>query len=352
MIFTDPNNPAQVASRNAVDISLSEITSSKVTIKISTGPAPNRLTLKASFQAEPYNGSLTIRLSDILRSLRLLPFGGLPNTGRMDNWEMLDVVSISAEAADETAPEPWKRRAFEGGYDPSMHSALVNSYWWTWRDQVCRTFRDGKELLGALFTTATATVSVRIVATFTDGTAGENILVVTASPGGDVFAVIDVSYSRVEAMFQKEIASYKVYRSGSQYPQVYEVSSLRPRRTFVFRNSLGMFDTVYALGRISDGGNRDVKTFIRSDRSEIVSDNNSRERIHVNSGSIDTKGELALWTEMLLSSEQVWEYNAGTYRQIVIDDFEMKLPQGVSGSVTFEYHYSEQPYGGFAKSEL
>ena len=142
MIFVDPNNPAQVASRNAMDIFLSEITSSKVTINIVVDQAQ-----KASFQAEPYEGSLRIRLSDILRSLHLLPFGGLPNTARTENWEALKTVSVSAAAAGESAPTPWSRKVFDGGYDRTLHSALVGSYWWTWRDQRCRTFVTGKELL-------------------------------------------------------------------------------------------------------------------------------------------------------------------------------------------------------------
>lgn len=343
MIFIDPNNPAQVASRNAADISLSGITSSKVTINVSVGQA-----LKASFQAEPYGGDLTIRLSDILRSLGLFPFGGLPNTANTENWESLKTVSIAAAATGETSPSPWSRKAFEGGYDPSMHEALASSYWWTWRDQVCRTFRSGKELLGAMF--LSESVSIKIVATFADGTTGTKIKAVPGA-SGDVFAVFDVSHSNIAGLFQKEVVSYKVYRGDSVYPQVYEVSRLKPRRTFLFRNSLGLFDTVYALGRISDGESRDVKTFISSDRSENISENNSRERIYVNSGPIDTKGERTLWGE-LFQSEQVWEYESGRYRRIVIDNFDMKLPEGASGTATFEYHYSELPGGGYVKSEL
>lgn len=345
MQFVDNINPNPLASRNAEDITLSGITASKVNITVAVLNGSN-----FSFVAEPYQHMLKIRLSDILCSLSLQPFGGLPNTANTENWEAPKTVSIAAAATGESSPTPWSRKAFEGGYDQSLHSALMGSYWWTWRDQRCRTFVDGKELLGALF--LSQNVSIKVVATFTDGTTGTKTFTVPGASGSDNFVVFDVSYSRIAAQFSKTIVSYNVYRGNSQYPQVYEVSHLRPRRIFIFRNSLGLFDTVYAMGTITKGTERDVKTFIGEDRAENISDNDSRESISVNSGHIDSSGERTLWEEFV-HSKDVWEYASGTFKKIVVDEFDMKMPEYKSASMTFKYHYSLRPSGnGYEKVEL
>lgn len=344
MQFVDNINPNPVSSRNAADIVLSGInTASKVSITIS-----RNYSQFFTFTAEPYLGSVKIRLSDILRSIRPLAFLAPPAEDTMADAE---TVTISASAAGETSPTPWSRTVFHGGYDTALYAPLMSSYWWTWRDQKCRTFLEGKEYLGALFLSSTHVIYVE--AKFSDGTTDDAQLYAVSAVAGKVFAEIDVSASRIAGLFPtKQLVSYTVYRQGNQYGQAYEVSPLRPQRVFVFRNSLGLFDTVYATGRVNDGLNRDIKTFIGEDRRENISDNDSRERISVNSGRIDTRGERTLWNEFVRSTD-IWEYKAGTMRKIVLDNVDMKMAERLSASVSFEFHYSEEPAGnGFVKSAL
>ena len=345
MQFVDNINPNPVSSRNAADIVLSGInTASKVSITIS-----RNYSQLFTFTAEPYLGSVKIRLSDILRSLRLLAFQTPP--AEESAMEDAETVSITADAAGETEPTAWTRTVFHGGYDAALYTPLMNSYWWTWRDQKCRTFLEGKEYLGAIFSSGSHIIYVD--ATFSDGTTDNSQLYAVSALSRTVFIVIDVSASRIAALFPtKQLVSYTVYRQGNRYGQTYEVSPLRPQRVFVFRNSLGLFDTVYATGRVNDGLNRDIKTFIGEDRRENISDNDSRERISVNSGRIDTRGERTLWNEFVRSTD-IWEYKDGAMRKIVLDNVDMKMTERLSASFTFEYHYSEEPAGnGFVKSAL
>ena len=344
MQFVDNINPNPLASRNAKDIQLTGITASAVSITVKRAG-----TAVCTFAAEPYSGSLRIRLRDILNSV--LPFEFQVPPQDYGDTEV-GTVSLEASATGQAAPTPWSRTAFRSGYDSSFHSALMNSYWWTWRDQRCRTFPLGKEYIGALF--SSGTTQVKVLATFSDGTTSqENLCSVVVAADKKKFAVIDVSFGVIAELFPgKTIRSYKIQRGGSAYAQVYEVSRLPFRKAFIFRNSLGLFDTVYATGRISDGASRDVKTFISEDRSENIADNNSRERIYVNSGHVDTRGERTLWDEMVFSPD-VWEWTGGKFRKIIIDRFDYKLQQGISDSLSFEYHYSEAPSGrGFEKSEI
>ncbi len=344
MNFVDTVNPNPLASRNAADITLSGITAAKVDITVALQSSGS-----ISFAAEPYGGQLRIRLSDILRSFKVFAFQAPPVlSAGATAGATPRTVTITAAASGESSPEPWSRTVFEAGYKTTLHTALMTSYWWTWRDQVCRTFVDGKEYLGAL--ASNSREAVRIVATFQNGTTSSVSLYGFER---NSFGLIDVSYDKVSELFPgKTPISYKVYRGNSDYPQVYEVSQLKPRRTFVFRNSLGLFDTVYATGHISTGADRDVKTFIGEDREENISDNNSRERIYVNSGHIDTKGERMLWDEFVHSAD-AWEYEGGTFRKIVVDKFDSKLLEGASATLTFEYRYSAEPAGGgYAKEAI
>lgn len=343
MQFVDEINPNPLASRNAADIRLTGIDASIVSIKVKRGDS-----VVSTFLTEPRGHVLKIGVYDILNSILQYAFTQ-PPTAYGD--AAAEVISLEASAVSETSVT-WSRTAFRAGYDGAFHTALMNSYWWTWRDQKCRTFANGKEFLGALF--SSGQTQVKVTATFSDGTSSTAVLrTVTVGTSEKKFAVIDVSYNTIATLFPtKVVETYKVIRGNSAYAQEYKVSRLRPRRTFVFRNSLGLFDTVYATGVISDSATRDVKTFIGADRAENVSDNSSRERILVNSGHVDTRGQRALWDELVFSPD-VWEYDAGTLRKIVIDTFDYKLQQGVSDSLTFEYHYSVASAGrGYEKSAI
>lgn len=347
MNFVDNINPNPLASRNAEDITLQGITASRVDITVTL-----QSSVSFSFSAQPYSGQLKIRLKDILTSLKVLAFQAPPETeSGVAAVAAAKTVAIEASASGETSPTPWSRTVFEGGYNGAVHTALVSSYWWTWRDQRCRTFKTGKEYLGALVQSGQE--SIRVTARFSDNTTAQATFGSIDARAGARFGIIDVSYDRMAALFStKTVVSYSVYRGSSQYAQVYDVSSIKQRQTFVFRNSLGLFDTVYATGRISDGADRDVTTFIGEDRSESICDNSSREHIYVNSGRIDTRGERTLWDEFL-HSEDAWEYVSGTMRKIVVDNFDMKLQRGASASLTFEYHYSQEPSGnGYIKAAI
>lgn len=344
MQFVDNINPNPLASRNAADITLQAPNVSKVNILVTAGED------SFAFDVEPYSGVLKIRLADILNSI-LQPI--FLNPSHNSRTALIPEVSILATALPQrTDSATWSRLAFLAGYDKAFHDSLMGDYFWTWKDQVCRTFASGKEYLAAIFHDESTAIEVE--ATFSDGSIStETPITITASDEEYKIAIFDVSPQVIEEMFPGEtVVSYKIQKGGSVYRQAYEISRRKPTRTFIFRNSLGVFDTVYATGRISDGATFDVKKFIGEDRAENISNNNSREHIYVNSGYIETRGERALWNDLALAAD-AWEYSDGAFRKIVIDKFDMKLQRGLADSLTFEYHYSEAPTGtGYEKVEL
>lgn len=341
MQFNDNINPNPLASRNAADITLSAPNVSRVLITVTLGSET------FSFEAEPYSGVLKIRLADILKSILQPAF---PDPTHDNETALIPEVSIRAEATGAVSAT-WSRFAFPAGYDGAFHNQLMGDYFWTWRDQVCRTFAAGKEYLGAVF--HDETTPVKVVATFSDGTSSSRTIATVFADEEYRLMFIDVSVQAMESLFPgKTLISYKIQKGDSAYRQGYEVSRRKPTRTFIFRNSLGLFDTVYAMGHISDGADFDVKKFIGEDRTENISDNSTREHIYVNSGHIDTKGERILWNELAMATD-VWEYCDGSFKKIVIDKFDLKLLRSLSDSLTFEYHYSETPAGaGYEKEEL
>lgn len=344
MQFSDSVNIQNpISSKNAKDFNLTGVQSSSVQITVVCGSQ------SYSFHATPYQGKVPIRISEILRSLRPLAFAAIP-TG--DANAAVPAVTLSATGASDTAPTPWTKKVFHGGYEDSAYQHLVdNSYWWTWRRQISRTYKHGKEFIAALFMpgNSSTTFSVTARINFTDGSyTNKTLQSFSVSTGNPKFYIFDVSYDRIAELVStsgKEIASYDI-GGTSKLAQRYVVAESDPNvKVFLFRNSLGLFDTLYTEGKYVEGVSYGIKTFV-SGRTESESLNDSRESISVNSGYLESMEEKDLWADFFLSDERyIWD--GSNFRKIVVDDVQQDNILRKSSIASFSFHYATEPAGRY-----
>lgn len=342
MIFNDGVNTGNpISSKNAKDFNLTGVVSSSVLITVACGSQ------SYSFTATPFGGVVPIRISEILRSLRPLAFDAIPSG---DSNAAIQEVTLSASGDQDTDPTPWTKKVFHGGYSDSAYQHLMdNSYWWTWRRQISPTYKHGKELIAALFVSETGSTTFNVTAkiNFRDGTSQTKTLQsFSVNQGVPKFYLFDVSYARIAALVSssgKEIASYDI-GGTSKLAQRFVVHERDERaRVFLFRNSLGLFDTVYSAGDFSEGVDYEVQTFV-SGREESESSNHSRESISVNCGYLETIEEKDLWADFFLSDERyIWD---GTvFRRIVVSEVQQDNIYRKSSTASFKFRYSREPEG-------
>ncbi len=344
MLFNDGVNTGNpISSKNAKDFNLTGVESSSVLITVSCGSQ------SYSFNATPYDGIVPIRIGEILRSLRPLAFGSFPSS---DANAAVPEVTLTAEGEEDTDPTPWVKKVFHGGYADVAYQGLVNnSYWWTWRGQISRTYMHGKEFIAALFMAGSSSVSFSVTAkiNFTDGTSQtKTIQSFTIASGTPKFYLFDVSYTRIAALVSssgKQIASYDI-GGTSKYAHRYIVHDRDENvKVFVFRNGLGVFDTIYSSGEVSEGLDYDLQTVV-SGRVEAEISNNSRESISVKSGYLETAEEKGLWADFFLSDERyVWD--GAALRKIVLDEVSQDNIFRKSSTASFKFHYSKEPEGRY-----
>lgn len=344
MLFNDSVNTGNpISSKNAKDFNLTGVESSSVIISVTCGSQAY------SFVATPFAGVVPIRIGEILRSLRPLAFGTIP-TG--DANAAVPAVTLTAEGEDDADPTPWSKNVFHGGYaEPAYPHLVDNTYWWTWRQQISRTYKHGKEYLAALFVAGSSAKAFSVTAkiNYTDGTSQtKTIQSFTVPSGTQKFYIFDVSYSRVAALdtaVGKVIESYDI-GGTSKITQRYVVRDADGNvRTFLFRNSLGLFDTIYSEGEFSEGIEYNTQTFV-SGREESESVNDSRESISVKSGYLETIEEKNLWADFFLSDER-YAWDGGTLRKIVIDEVQQENIFRKSSAASFSYHYAKEPAGRY-----
>lgn len=337
-------NPSIISSRNAEDIRLG-VDSGDVTLAIShNGPQVYQ------FNPVPNRRLVYVRLSEILRSIRPQAFA---NPQAIDILGFADIHSVTITASDSLSTETLTKKVFDGGYEAGAYADLVaGTHFWTWRDQISRTYRSGAEYIGGL-RNVQAGVECCIYADlhYSDGSeASVKIFSHTPLASGHIFCAANVSYSQVyNPASGKELLWYDVRTEDpNSYKHRFLVSDSALAKCFVFRNTLGLFDTVYALGQVSGSVDGETLTFIGGVRSEVKMEteiwNGYRERIEVNTGPQETPGEKMLWEDFFKSDER-YVYEDGELRRIVVDKVNLKLIKRKGSSSTFTYHYAEDPKG-------
>ncbi len=289
---------------------------------------PPTTRLQTEFKLQARMNRVDLKLKEMLQSISqyLIP----------DSYGFLPQVIISAECQEERAV--WESKVIFCECDPSDIPALSSiGRWWTIRPQKVRTFTHGEEEL-ATFIPPTDTeeiLNIRVLAKvyFRFQTPHEVLLetfeFVTLSSGR--ILTIDCSYDTIQALvsdlaFDDAIVAYDIYIEGhEQYAQRFIVRTNSMVKEFRFRNSLGTYDYIYAVGSQSQELETDVSTFINSGHEAELS-NTSKMYFKSDSGYLDTAGQIRHWNNFLESHERYVLIKDGetatgddSWRKIVVD---------------------------------
>lgn len=317
--------------------------------------------LQVDFQLQAKRSTVTLKLKEMLQSAKrhLIP----------DSSGFLPQVIISAECQEDTTE--WRSSVIYGKCTPIDFQKLSKiGSWWTMRPQETRTFMHGEEKLTTLIPEIKSkeSLNVRVLAKvyFRFLTPHEFVLANfdVESLFSGRFVTVDCSYNTIRDLvatpeFDDIIAAYDIYIEGyERNAQRFIVNTNLRVKEFRFRNSLGIYDYIYAVGEESQELQTEVSTFTNSG-VETEASNTSKLYFNSNSGYIDTSEQIKFWNNFLESDERYVLDNDkqsptanDKWHEIAIDEAESKTKNGELNTITFKWHFAEDPGVSIAKREF
>ena len=127
--------------------------------------------------------------------------------------------------------------------------------------------------------------------------------------------------------------------------EIFNMKKVSDVKCFLFRNSLGVFETVCATGSFTRILTPEVATFITG-RSEGELVNTSKVSFKVNTGALDSVDMVNLWQDFFLSKERylVTEYSL---EKIIVEEGKSEAKNRALCDMEFSYHLATQPAGRF-----
>lgn len=115
-------------------------------------------------------------------------------------------------------------------------------------------------------------------------------------------------------------------------------------REFVYRNSLGCWDTVYSRGTFKVVPKYNFSSFLnRNVESQL--DSQVIEHMEIGSGPLATPVEQRMWLEMIASDEVYLVDQSGDMRLVVIDESSPSIQQKELNSLAVKCHYALKAVG-------
>ena len=359
-----------VFSKNAFPLTLKEIEGTSVTITVSYKTETYTMTLNPDS-----NGEIELDLQGILRSLApsIMEAGRFSAILKNLGSEII-TISATSNMDEECSVEIL---AIDGGIAASeAEDEVINTLWLTWRPEVSTTYANAYEQLSVLLlpmavpdVTEGQLFRHRILAKVYLNT-GEDVEIeladgiVTATAGLYIRSV-DVSVNMIANSLNNlypeyntsNILAYDVYglycktddtvlMTGTPTVQRFVVKPSRSDvKCFLFRNSLGVFETVCATGSFTRILTPEVATFITG-RSEGELVNTSKVSFKVNTGALDSVDMVNLWQDFFLSKERylVTEYSL---EKIIVEEGKSEAKNRALCDMEFSYHLATQPAGRF-----
>lgn len=339
MTISHSDNYIPYHARNIEDITIAGC-SGNLTVVASVGGDSRQLTLS------PLNGVVVLSASDLLKGFDIGEALNLSTVLSSDDPRVLPLPTFLVKAVETSTSVTYSRRIMDGGIDGDDDVRFL-----TWRKPVTETFKGAREFLGFVCPPDAEECTVHIRVYFRlSGTEHRDISV---SPSGKLSLVaVPVSYDTVRSMLDDtadDVVAYDVWATvgGIELPaRRYFVRSWPSgARCFVFRNTLGFYDTVYATGKITTMLEGEARSFKCKDVERELS-NDAAGHIAASSGYITTGRERVLWEDFLSSCER-YELRDGELKRIIVTEYEFKPVINALASVDFTYHLGEKPVGRY-----
>lgn len=307
----------------------------------------------------------TLELSDILRAA---PVGKPPRLTMLSTNNRVTITAGPADLSDSTGRASVNVRALVGGmYGKTAAEAFTATQksWLTLNagsdSNPRKTAKWGKELLVFLPYAGDTGGSIR----FNVYIPGHILPTITLDDWGaigwdpSVPITTDAGYARVLSALKQaypdfdledRITGWAVYFQGADASYVSKGAVFSPMRTksnyreFVYRNSLGCWDTVYSKGAFKVVPEYSFTSFInRNTEGQLGSQ--AVEHMEVGSGPLETAVEQRMWLEMIASDEVYMVDQSGDMRLVIIDESSPSLQQKELNSLTVKCHYADRAVG-------
>ena len=361
-----------IFSKNAFPLTLSEIEGLSVTITVSYKAETYTMTLTPD-----KNGKIELDLQGILRSLAPSITDAQVLYANMRNLNTYRVQITASSDYDEECS--FSFLAIDGGIDTNPAQDEVLNTWLTWRPEVSKTYAPAYEELSVILNpnavdgidSDSQLFRHRVLAKVYLNT-GEDIELELADgmltqEGGFYLRSVNVSlelvadalhnlYSEYDA---SNILAYDVYGLYCKLDDTVLMTDapaaqrfiVRPAksdlRCFLFRNSLGVFETVCSTGAVTRIITPDVATFITG-RSESELVNKSRPSFKVHTGSLDSSDMVNLWQDFFLSGER-YLVSGLKLEKIIVDEGKSEAKLRSLSDMEVTYHLATQPAGRFRR---
>ena len=363
-----------IFSKNAYPLTLSEIEGTSVTITVSYKTETYTMTLTPDA-----NGKIELDLQGILRSLAPSVANAQILNAVLRNLSTYYVTITASSNLDDDCS--FSFLAIDGGIDANPAQDEILDTWLTWRPEVSKTYATAYEQLSVLLhpvgvpgiSTAGQLFHHRVLAKAYLNT-GEEIEVELADgmitqAGGFYLRSVDVSLDNVANVLHQlfseydasNILAYDVYGLYCKLDDTVLMTDapaaqrfvVRPGRSevkcFMFRNSLGVFETICSTGSVTRIVTPEVATFITG-RSESELNNSSKVSYKVNTGVLDSSDMVNLWQDFFLSGER-YIVNGYSLEKIIVEEGKSEAKLKALSDMEFTYHLATQPAGRFRRKK-
>ena len=341
--ITNPNSSKTfVFAETAEDLTVTGLsTSSNVTITVYLNSSS-----VASFELTPHPTAATavVRFREILNAILPHISGTVPDTTSSYTNPVYVRASQGGTNVDTTT-----MFCFRGGSDALQSSFPHSTHWLTWKPQVTRTYPWAKESLSLIKPKSTSiTVTGKVYLS-----TGSNVTVTlgTFSSVSTQVSICSVncSLSRIQGfsgVSGKTVLGYDVYTNNILAHRFIVKPARLRQREFLYANSLGALDTVFATGDISRDTASELAT-ARIGGQEVELSNDAVEHFKANTGGLRKRREMDQWQDFFRSTDRWVLLQGDVLRRIVIDSIESDMKEHKLSGASFTYHYADRFTGRY-----
>lgn len=356
LAYTYTNDPgALLFVRNAADIILDTASVLKITI-LAVRFRKGREVIPLPLSQADADGRIVIRTREIAEGL-VLDEPGLQDDVSVSSGPYIRVTyKENSSTGQETTdiPLPW----IKGGYDadiPGLGSKIRDG-WLTWKS-ARKTVPWGRDWLYA-FVPAGQSWGAYAYVRFRSGRPFEGFLPLESAAGQpeDALRRTDVSFERIRCLCddrgydREELSGWDVFGhvGGQSIGSVrYDCEDCTAAhwRGFLYRSSLGVFESVYAKGKAVDKLMFENSVFRNGFMEKELKSKTTRQT-ETCTGYLESEGERDRWMEFVESSERYVLLQDGTLKPIILDGVNCDMTQNESEGMSFTWHLAKSRQGG------
>ena len=303
-----------------------------------------------SFDLIPINGEISISLRDLLEAILPSETGLNPMFSAMAARSGAHSVSISAvDNLGNTAS--MSLTCFKGGIDESAGNSKITR-WLSWKPQVSQTFPWGRELLSLLLMPGYSSTQVKVTIYYLYHS--PEVVTLAAAPtvvnSKPCIWNYDCSYETVSALgtYSEEdtIVAYDI-TMGTLPRRRFVIGPTDKRgREFIFRNSMGVLDTLFTSGVVNLENESNVATFMNGNKeTELFNDFTARQK--VSTGLLQREREIIGLYDFLRSNERYVLAPGDIARRIVVDGVESDISLGQPSGTSITFHLADGFTGAY-----